>query len=365
MFLNTKTFYPVGQGGFYSERIWNGEDFKTIVYDCGSDTGKKSNGISPLEKCIDESGIESVDCVVISHLDRDHINGIPYLKKYLKKICPESNPLLILPKPNPCDVLLFLEDAAEEKDDEMLNFFVDDIMDGERVLYITPDDDDLDDALVSLESPPQEPRSHSCNFIFGGVGNSCKNWLLKFYVDPSKYAQMNEDNVKKIEEIMSLDDFEKRKSELKRIYRDCILTRNRCGNADASKSNLSSMSMISAPFDNSVLETSQGEKQQSFASWMNGDISLKSDKELESISNHYKDFLNLNFDFQIPHHGSERNLEKLPDIQGRIRPYIWAGLKNKHKHPSYSILQMLKQKGLVVNWISENDNVIIHREKWL
>ena len=76
MILNIKTFYAVGQGGFYSERIFfEGKEF-CVVYDCGAITKFPYDGpTKKLKQTIDDSGLEKMDCLVISHLDSDHING--------------------------------------------------------------------------------------------------------------------------------------------------------------------------------------------------------------------------------------------------------------------------------------------------
>lgn len=76
-----RSFLPVGQGAFYCE-CFEGDNRKiNIVYDCGSLTDVKI-----VEKEIRnyfQKG-EIIDALFISHLDEDHINGIPFLLKYCK-----------------------------------------------------------------------------------------------------------------------------------------------------------------------------------------------------------------------------------------------------------------------------------------
>ena len=70
-----RTIHPVGQGAMYSERFLD-KDGKTVfltVYDCGSDNFRK------LEREISSSSFiksEGVDLLFISHLDKDHVNGL-------------------------------------------------------------------------------------------------------------------------------------------------------------------------------------------------------------------------------------------------------------------------------------------------
>lgn len=83
----TRTFHPVGQGAFYSERI---NDFN-FVYDCGSSSNKVGR-----EKVVRQSFDKDdvIDLLAISHFDEDHINLIPILKNTVKKIKAVIFPLM-------------------------------------------------------------------------------------------------------------------------------------------------------------------------------------------------------------------------------------------------------------------------------
>lgn len=96
-----RTFYPVGQGAFYSEEFRDSEGncvFR-VVYDCGSlkycGLQKNSDGsllsrqdiknrvsgaFSDDHGTVDDHGI---DVLFISHLDDDHVNLIPCLKSFM------------------------------------------------------------------------------------------------------------------------------------------------------------------------------------------------------------------------------------------------------------------------------------------
>lgn len=67
-----RTFHPVGQGAFYSESFIS----FSIVYDCGSGTGRSAIE-QELERTI--GSIRPIEALFISHLDTDHVNGIEYL----------------------------------------------------------------------------------------------------------------------------------------------------------------------------------------------------------------------------------------------------------------------------------------------
>ena len=65
-----RTFHPVGQGAFYSERHSN----FNIVYDCGTTSPRRARRV--VEKAFKD---EVVDILFISHFDSDHISSIPDL----------------------------------------------------------------------------------------------------------------------------------------------------------------------------------------------------------------------------------------------------------------------------------------------
>ena len=80
-----RTFHPVGQGTFYSER----HDNLNIVYDCGTMSPKIARSVVE-----DAFKGEVVDVLFISHFDKDHIASIPDLKNSAKQIKAVVLPLL-------------------------------------------------------------------------------------------------------------------------------------------------------------------------------------------------------------------------------------------------------------------------------
>lgn len=94
MCVMTRTFYPVGQGAFYSEEFKdpNGVVVFRAVYDCGSlrwcKLQPKRDG-SKLSRAEIERRVENaftdddvIDILFISHLDDDHVNLISHLKPF-------------------------------------------------------------------------------------------------------------------------------------------------------------------------------------------------------------------------------------------------------------------------------------------
>ncbi len=70
-----RTFHPVGQGAFYSERfqIWKPKiETHNIVYDCGVCYMKEKQAVHVVKQTF--AGKDEIDYLFISHLDYDHVS---------------------------------------------------------------------------------------------------------------------------------------------------------------------------------------------------------------------------------------------------------------------------------------------------
>ena len=81
-----RMFHPVGHGAFFTEKFKykDGKVFN-VVYDCGCKN--KSEKII-LKKEVDSffKRGDSINVLFISHFDRDHVNGMEYIRPYLSRI---------------------------------------------------------------------------------------------------------------------------------------------------------------------------------------------------------------------------------------------------------------------------------------
>ncbi|WP_033022261.1 hypothetical protein, partial [Pseudoalteromonas distincta] len=81
-----RTFHPVGQGGFYSERHNN----FNIVYDCGAIPVSDAKPV--VQAAFSNS--EDIDVLFVSHFDYDHVSAISTLQKNVRNIKQVVLPLL-------------------------------------------------------------------------------------------------------------------------------------------------------------------------------------------------------------------------------------------------------------------------------
>ena len=75
-----RTFHPVGQGAFYSERFYDEEhpdSIHNIVYDCGTLLGYIRKAKKVVSQAFDKKDV--IDYLFISHLDYDHISLVETL----------------------------------------------------------------------------------------------------------------------------------------------------------------------------------------------------------------------------------------------------------------------------------------------
>ena len=340
MIINTrKTFFPIGQGCFYSEKIIFDNTEKTIVYDCGS------LNIDHLAKEITYSDITEIDFLIISHFHKDHINGIEKLIKKCKTI---KN--VIIPKLDALDIAFYLgtKNTIEEILIDPETFF------GNDTNIIRINNNEEQTTLREDETLPLE-ISHSTSLpIFSKATNSPLLWYLKFYVDPFVYSNISLTNKQKklIEETKNIDDYAKNKVALKKVYE--II-----GKKDF---NLTSLSMASFPNSDFIPFICPHEY---IVSVMNGDILLDTDDKILRYTQHYSELKNFIIDFHIPHHGSHKNIFRVINEWNLKRAIISAGYNNQFGHPSGVVLRKFQDSIIPVIVLTEYDLQITKRQYYV
>lgn len=355
-----KTFYAIGQGGFFSEVLQMDNEEVVIVYDCGSvDSGTR------IETEIKKFPYKTIDYLVISHLDDDHVNYIDTLKKQ------RTINHVVLPKIDYLDRAFFFGKFCET--DKILNTYFNTILSSNIIEISSQNQEDNEDSIIIEDNREYSPISH--NRSLGTLNLKNKKgeskiplWLLKFYVDPARYHgkngedKLDDDEKKLIDSIDSVKELKKHLDELKKIYEKI-----------RGRMNGSSMAMVSAPnlrlhpyhyfLDEYALNTDFGHR--NYATWMNGDIILKKEDEVKRIVQHYKEFFPLRFDYQLQHHGSHHNFCRAITEFSEMEIYVYYGYDNSYGHPSGTVLRKLKNDKIKIHDLTENDENVQRHCLWL
>jgi len=125
-----RTFYPVGQGAFYSEIFHlGGGAYFSMVYDCGSGASlcNPDNAlISQIKNLKFPHG--TIDVLFLSHFHADHINGVKELSK--------NNKIKKIVIPLVEDAELFVCEKCNEKyDNSKLRQFCEALKDPKKLLF--------------------------------------------------------------------------------------------------------------------------------------------------------------------------------------------------------------------------------------
>lgn len=90
---------------------------------------------------------------------------------------------------------------------------------------------------------------------------------------------------------------------------------------------------------------------------LTSDSFLLTTTQVEEFLNHYTNYWNCFWLFQIPHHGSDKSSNKLlhTNIPHEAMNFINYGVDNRHKHPSASTVHDLVATGQSINMIPINE----------
>lgn len=424
--MEQRTFYPVGQGAFYSETHKLGDRTFTMVYDCGSSTLKKNEMVKIIENAFEENSI--IDVLFISHFHADHVNGIELLAKRCKI------KLVILPLiTNEEMVLVNAINLSVYGFDSTRIFERPEIFFGKGASFIgilQTDDEDLNKfeyvSLSKFNEANEKTRRHSEETDSKGDGANIKVEKLdekiterkrsgtRFYISNAviRKGVRNEDltdcwrfipfnyradeRMKKfkdellkrgcpINEIVkrylsgdyidvkeALEDMGKVYKDVKEVYKDV------CGGL-----NESSMILYSGKEKNDFIDTYapfflhyflETEKQrpvevlfwgesQSGCLYM-GDINLNRDSIVADIKGKLGQHLNFVGTLQVPHHGSEHNFSADILFPNMFYAVFSYGKNNSYKHPSDEVLRQVVAKDTFPLLVIEDSSSQVIQKDW-
>ena len=346
----TRLILPVGQGAFYVEKFKNG---KNIVYDCGSISNRKKIP-ELIEKYFGKN--EAIEALFISHLDKDHMNGVEELLKKceVKRIC---FPLITEEMKLALKIKVMIEEAMGNSYSKFMKEFVEDpeaaikkIKEDIKIklIEILPNDEennkknDNEDTKNQKIKRIKKKSGEDIAEEIEGLEHSCNEnkWKLIPY-NFKQETRINEFEKKLEKEFgkkISLKEVEKiwkenedNREKIKKVYE------NLKGNL-----NTNSMTLFSG-----VREV--GKQMQYDSSYVKvgclytGDYEAKGKNKWKTLEEAYTEYWKWIGMIQVPHHGSIRNCNDAL-ISKKAVYFLSAGEKNTYKHPSQNVVRGIRFK---------------------
>ncbi len=363
-----RTFHPVGQGAFYSERHSN----FNIVYDCGTNSHVAA-------KPVVESAFldEKIDTLFISHFDFDHISMIPTLVGSVKSIRFVIIPLLDKQQRNL--LINFMHSLSDELKQLIMNpkgFF------GSKttVIEVRPSsglNEDNAREPINIEGLRERAESNSGTIeidngtplITGNQSDSKSINSVQWVLVPYNYQD-------KIRQAVLLDKLEKKSFDLDRLKNDPNYVLDNLTEPStrkelqsiydqlAGKINQNSMLLYSGPLsikDKKELCFCDHTPIDAFYHYIfchtcihksgciyTGDCDFNNFK-LKDIYPSYVEYVGI---IQVPHHGAKKNfnLKAFEDFDKVMCP-ISHGTKNRH--PDAEVVKELIINGFKVISVNE------------
>ena len=336
-----RTFHPVGQGAFYSERFCEdgGRTVFTVVYDCGTETSATIMDVS-LDKQIEQfcsslGPAPQIDILFISHFHADHING---LERLLKKAKVEKT---VIPMIDPA-MICVTQIQNHLRYGRGVAFNSDKIIDE---LYFHETNSTRFGEIVYVE-PMEEGKEYN-TIDFSNIlhrkgipsGKILPNGVIWEYV-PINSIENDDPRIKELYDGLvnmglkkcGLGELIKNQMyEVKQLYRSIMKNTN---------DNLYSLVVVSRPVDGIIpypcprlshcIYFGDFDFNQSGDPW----------RRLKKIIDYSKIGT-----VQVPHHGAKRNWCREMG-KGDPRHYIVsAGSTNRYHHPNYWVLQDIWEEG--------------------
>jgi hypothetical protein len=407
-------FRPVGQGAFYSGQL-SYRRFKnfSFVYDCGA-IGEDDILIHEIEDFKLTLHSDTLNMLILSHLDDDHVNGVKSLLENLK--CKR----IYLPYLTPIE-RLYVSISQGPKDVKDLDVYLDFITDPaahllsfdsskiEKIVFIkgnsedkytpsdlkpinpeTDNDNEFDDRLEEVpeneftSEMKQLKNSHKVKIDFKKGNNSVMAlniWEFYFYNEPAKLSRITEleqaiDNIYNIqvgEELTQeqLVEILNQRDNLKLLrikFRSFFRSTNKTGLVVQHKplnfkNSFLHTNLVDYHFThyfshvhsspNHLFSNQHKHRNTACITLLTGDICLKQIENSLYIKDNLK---NVNV-FQVPHHGSSTGWE--PEFlnnlnpRGRTSAVINFGFGNKYGHPKPNVLRDLDCESFPIRFCNQ------------
>jgi hypothetical protein len=347
-----RTFHPVGQGAFYTERHITEKKEFTVVYDCGSRSIRKKRMKTIVESTFPKN--QDIDVLFISHFHEDHINGIKFLKDHcrIKRV--------VMPYIDDGDkVLLTIFNFMNGNYPAVLQQLIDNPKAFFGQIPIVSIKEFISHAQINNEpeylTDIQDSQKESgIRFI---LGTEIRNWYYipyNFKNDECKnqFIEALTEYSLTIDNINTIEKMTKHKKEIRSAY-------------DKVKGglNINSMVLFSGNNYEDIINVSNSYvccdkysySTQAIRSGClyTGDIDLNKGNTVSEIKNKLHDFYSNIGTLQIPHHGAIDNFNKdILDVNTKCA-VVSYGRKNPYGHPSARVIEDIILSGVSICHIIE------------
>lgn len=363
-----RSFLPVGQGAFYCEQFM--ESFETervnIVYDCGSLTNVKL--VEEQIKNNFEKG-EIIHAVFISHLDEDHINGIPFLLKY----CKVKNIFFPLITGSNAKYIKLYNLIKYDGKDSFAYSFVDNPYEAfaqlnigySPRLYQIRENEQSDNRIDAIEISSGE---NVANIIFQNAINNYGVYGKWVYIP---YNFRRTDRIKQLQDELN-------KVFGKSINSEDIQVMWKTGTEREREKIKNAYTAVKGSFNTNSMTLYSGMQEQWMGQWIAscyrcyckcnlkkigclymGDYDASGKYKWKDLINAYDTYWNNIGCVQLPHHGSKHNYNK---ELAKLDAYhiISAGMNNRYQHPHSLVIKDLLFNGSCPYIITENRSSELH-----
>lgn len=360
-----RTFHPIGQGAFYTERHdFDGKEY-TVVYDCGSTTLTKTK----LEKKIKSTFPKKhqIDILFISHFHADHINGIEILNKHCK-IKKVVVPLI----DDDAKTLLKVANLIDSNySDARLIDNPSDFFGGEiPIISISRTEVNPTTDGIELENPTDiSAINDSATYPSGTVFKPFESvdwFFIPFNYQHDERKKQFEDALKNysltLADIDTINKVYKNKDDIIKAYKDV--------DGDLNKN---SMILFSGKKADDQIYCFEHYHHFYFHRYFHlsfrsgclymGDIDLKEPNIVTDITGRLRPVISSIGTLQIPHHGSLHNFAT-PILQSEIRCAIISyGTTNTYGHPSDRVIGDLIGNKIYPHLVTEEQHSLVTQWK--
>ncbi len=335
-----RTFHPVGQGAFYTEEFI--DDYFTMIYDCGSYTGKAT-----IEGEIKKSGLKKeIDLLVISHFHDDHINGLEYL---LKNHTIKNILLPFLHNEDKIEVYLHNSEANVFIKNLCLHpeETINQISEGTKVIFVTEYDSENSNDAESISLSKIEDKIDSGKTI--KVGSKWVYIPFNFRYKTRSSQLKKKFMYKKIP--LNIDDFLVFYKTNKKVVIDAYksITGDMNTNSLVLYSGIKKQPMFSIEYPILDCFPFCYGYQENVACLYMGDYNAKGPLKINELEKAFAKCCEYIGTIQIPHHGSRYNYNPRLNFKKNLISVISAGIDNIYKHPHCSTLkQIILHRGIPI-----------------